>query len=182
MFPPTQVAPPSQPRNSLSLDPRPASHRRSPLGPPQITMPELPAEVVLRIARAAIQGLSPSSRYRILRALCLVSRNWVAPTQELLCRDVVIHHVKTANLWMQSPASERFVAERIELDGRYGQVDAYAAESVLFKAKLGVKRIRVDFVRGLSQRAFCLPNLASESLAPSVTRRDVFFVGRSDSN
>lgn len=128
-------------------------------------MPVLPGDIMARILRMAIQGLSPASRYRILRAAALVSRSWQLPAQTLLFRDVVIHSQPTANKWIKSPANERFIAERIEIDGRYGQVDYFGAEAVLMKAPLGVKRLRIDFVRGLSSRALCLPNLASEFLS-----------------
>ncbi|KAI5478510.1 developmentally regulated GTP-binding protein 2 [Pseudohyphozyma bogoriensis] len=66
----------------------------------------------------------------------------------------------TATKWLQSEGAARYVAERIEIDGRYGQVDAWAAESVIAQARPGLKRLQVDFVRGLSQRAFTVPNLA----------------------
>ncbi|KAL8279316.1 hypothetical protein RQP46_008353 [Phenoliferia psychrophenolica] len=123
-------------------------------------MPSLPAEVLDRILQRSFERLSPSSRYQILRSCSLVCRSWRGPAQTLLHRDVVIHAQTTAKLWTASPASERFVAERIEMDGRWGQVDAFAAEAVLTKAKPGLRRLRIDFVRGLSQRAFSLPNLS----------------------
>jgi hypothetical protein len=61
---------------------------------------------------------------------------------------------------------DRYPASRIEIDGRYGQVDAQATEAVLQKAK-GTRRLRLDFIRGISSRIFCLPNLLGES-APSL--------------
>ncbi|KAM0751528.1 hypothetical protein T439DRAFT_324710 [Meredithblackwellia eburnea MCA 4105] len=154
---------------SASLPAKPGSappERRDPPAPaPEPTatvpMPELPAEVMQRIFRNLGHGLSASTRYTNLLSACLVKKSWLAPAQEILCRDVVIESQTTATKWLESPASERHVAVSIEIDGRYGQVDAFATESVLYRAKLGIKRLRIDFVRGLSSRAFCLPNLAS---------------------
>lgn len=157
---PPVLASPKPPPSFTNGHPVPT--RPDPVGAVRSPLPALPAECLERILRASIQGLSPSSRYRILRSACLVCRDWRLPAAALLYRDVVIHSQSTATKWIASPASERFVAERIELDGRYGQVDAYAAESVLIKAKPGLKRLHIDFVRGLSSRAFVLPNLASE--------------------
>jgi hypothetical protein len=63
-------------------------------------MPKLPKEVLFRLLKFSIEGLSPSSRYRNLRAACLVGRTWRAPCQALLCRDVVIHSQGTATRWL----------------------------------------------------------------------------------
>ncbi|GAA5952714.1 hypothetical protein JCM21900_000413 [Sporobolomyces salmonicolor] len=169
---PASVIPPLHPpapASTHSASPAPSASRAGsarltsvpPFVPlPSLTMPsDLPQEVMMRILRISVEGASHLTRYKTLMSASLVARNWRAPAQELLCKHVVIHSQGNANRWLQSEASSRYPVSSLEVDGRYGQVDAHATESMLYKTR-ELESLRIDFVRGLSSRIFVLPNLA----------------------
>lgn len=133
----------------------------NPLAEPLSPAASLPHGVVARILKLSIQGLSTSSRYLALRSAALVCRSWRNPALELLGRDVVIHSQGKATRWLDSPTSLLYPTERLEIDGRFGQVNDVAAEVVIGHTR-GCRRLRVDFVRGLSSGVFSSPNLAGE--------------------
>ncbi|ORY90615.1 hypothetical protein BCR35DRAFT_103630 [Leucosporidium creatinivorum] len=139
-------------------DPAPPAQQQQ-----QLTIPDLPKEVLHRILSMTTEQLSFTSRYRNLKSTALVAKAWRGPSQELLCRDAVFHSVATIQRWLESEACSRYPSERIEIDGRYGQVDAHSAEQVVARAT-GVRRLRLDFIRGISSRILTTPNLASECL------------------
>lgn len=122
----------------------------------------LPHGVLTWLLKFSIQGLSPSSRYLTLRRAALVCLSWRNPALELLGRDIVIRSQGTAIRWLEAPASVLYPTERLEI---VGQVNDIAAEVVIGHTR-GCRRLRVDFVRGLSNRVFSSLNLAGPSRSP----------------
>ncbi|GAA5945221.1 hypothetical protein JCM10213_001488 [Rhodosporidiobolus nylandii] len=145
-------------QESVSASPAPVTRGAS--AQPVASMPSrLPKEVLQRIIALAVLGASPLTRYAMLRSASLVAKQWTAPAQQLLCREVFIVNQGMANRWVQSDLTSRLPCARLEIDGRYGAVDANVTEQILGKVR-GVERLRIDFVRGLSAKILVLPNLA----------------------
>lgn len=67
----------------------------------QLTIPDLPKEVLHRILSMTTEQLSFTSRYRNLKSTALVAKAWRGPSQELLCRDAVFHSVATIQRWLE---------------------------------------------------------------------------------
>jgi hypothetical protein len=77
-------------------DPAPPAQQQQ-----QLTIPDLPKEVLHRILSMTTEQLSFTSRYRNLKSTALVAKAWRDPSQELLCRDAVFHSVTTIQRWLE---------------------------------------------------------------------------------
>lgn len=77
-------------------DPAPPAQQQQ-----QLTIPDLPKEVLHRILSMATEQLSFTSRYRSLKSTALVAQAWRGPSQELLCRDAVFHSVASIQKWLE---------------------------------------------------------------------------------